>query len=172
MPNNAIQTNAAAADRQGRSAYTASTMKVLLGNNTISNCEAALVVNGTEVFRLRSRGNDGQLVVDFDMRGPDGDRLAKVAKNNVVHAADGYDVVHAARESSVTHSESGTTIARVEEIDHETVRITGEFWVDGHHVSITEEALTSGTITMSENVIDGFSKAIALNPDSFSIGCA
>ncbi len=36
-------------------------MNVLLGSNVINDCDAALYVNGKEVFRLREGVNDGQL---------------------------------------------------------------------------------------------------------------
>lgn len=44
-------------------------MKVNLGSNIITDCEAVLVVNGSEVFRLRERDSDGRLICDFDVRG-------------------------------------------------------------------------------------------------------
>ena len=146
-------------------------MKVLLGTNEITDCRAVLIVNGVEVFRLRERDKDGRLIVDFDIRDSDGNRLAKVAKNNVVHSADGYSVKHGACESAVISPDSSTPIARVEELSENTVRITGEFWIKGHHVSITEAALVSGGKTMSGNRISGFGAAIKIDPGSFSIGC-
>jgi len=145
-------------------------MRVFLGTNEIRDCQAALVVNGVEVFRLRQRGDDGRLSVDFDVRDASGKRLAKVAKNNVVHAAQGYSVKHGAHESAVLGPD-GTTIARVQELTEDALRITGEFWIEGHHVSIADDALVSGGITLSGNLIIGFGAAIKLDPGSFVIGC-
>ena len=59
-----------------------------LGDNEITDCQQALVVEGTEVFRLRDRTHDDQLVVDFDVRNQAGARLAKIAKNHVVYIAE------------------------------------------------------------------------------------
>lgn len=144
-------------------------MRVNLGSNVIQNCEAALVVNGVEVFRLRDRAGDGQLVCDFDVRGADGERIAKIAKNNAVYAAPGWKVVHLPRESRVEDTQ-GNVIAQVLETGEDEIAVTGEFWVEGHRVQITEDALVSGGITMAGNLIDGFGRAISLEPNSFSIG--
>jgi hypothetical protein len=144
-------------------------MKVLLGSNEINDCQAALVINGTEVFRLRERESDGRLVCDFDVRGADGKRIAKVAKNNVVYAAESYKIEHLPRESFVSDP-SGRVIARVQEIRLDTIRITGEFWIDSHRVVITDQGLISGTNVIDGNVISGFRKAISIDPESLSIG--
>lgn len=144
-------------------------MKVNLGSNIIENCDAALVVNGTEVFRLRHRNSDGRLICDLDVRDKNGTRIAKVAKNNVMYAADGYEVHHLPRESYIQDS-VGNILARVQEIGNDEIKITGEFWVDGHQVLISDDALVSGGITMSGNTVRGFGKAISIEPNSFSIG--
>src|SRR5215471_3543392 len=65
--------------------------KVLLGTNRIIDCDAALVVEGEEVFRLREHNGDGNLVVDFDVRAADGSRIAKIAKNYVAYLAPDYE---------------------------------------------------------------------------------
>ena len=144
-------------------------MRVHLGSNIIEDCDAALVVNGTEVFRLRHRESDGRLVCDFDVRDKLSSRIAKVSKNNVVYAADGYEVHQLPRESFIQDS-SGNVLARVEEIGQSEIKITGEFWIDGYHVSISDTDLVSGGVTMSGNLIQGFGKAISIEPNSFSIG--
>jgi hypothetical protein len=87
-------------------------MKVILGSNIIENCDAALIVNETEVFRLRSRYKDGRLVCDFDLRDKNGTRIAKISKNNVVYAAEGYKVHNFPRESYIQDS-NGNILARV-----------------------------------------------------------
>ncbi len=144
-------------------------MKVLLGSNVINNCEAALVVNNEEVFRLRERLGDGRLVCDFDVRDAQGNRLAKIAKNNVVHAAEGYEVKNLARESYITDPE-GNVVAKVEEVELETIKITGRFCIGDHTVVINDSSLVSDGVTMSGNIISGFNKAIAINPNSITIG--
>ena len=146
-------------------------MKVNLGGNTIIDCAAALVINGSEVFRLRQRESDGRLICDFDIHGKDDGRIAKIAKNNIVYAAEGYRVHNLPRESYV-QGPDGSPVARVREVANDEIAITGVFWVKGHQVVITETSLVSGGITMSGNVIKGFGKAISINPGSFSIGAA
>ncbi len=144
-------------------------MKLILGNNEIIDCDAALVVNGVEVFRLRKRSGDERLVCDFDIRDKEGNRLAKVAKNNVVYAAEGHKVENIPRQSKVTDA-NGKVIACVQEIGLETIKVTGEFWIEGHNIAISDNGLVSGGITMSGNVINHCGKAISFSPGSYSIG--
>jgi hypothetical protein len=144
-------------------------MKVNLGSNIIDNCDAALVVNGTEVFWLRNRESDGRLISDFDVRDKSGNRIAKVSKNNVVYNAEGYEVHHLPRESFIRDSK-GRILIRVQEIGIDEIRISGEFWIDGYQVLITDNSLISGGITMSGNIVRGFGKAISIEPNRFSIG--
>ncbi len=146
-------------------------MKVLLGSNVINDCDAALVVNNEEVFRLRERLGDGRLICDFDVRDQDGNRLAKIAHNNVVYAAEGYEVKNLEKESYI-QGPSGEIIACVEEVDLDTIRITGRFCIEGHMVTINEKELVSGGLTVSGNMIGGFKKAIAITPNSVVIGSA
>ena len=137
-------------------------MKVMLGSNVIENCAAVLVVNGEEVFRLRKRTGDGRLVCDFDIRNEAGERLANIARNNVVYAAKGYDEKNLPRESFVSDPE-GNIVARIEEVAHNTIKIAGDFWIGSHNVVITDQTLVSGGITMSGNFISGFGKAISID---------
>lgn len=146
-------------------------MRVNLGSNIINDCDAALVVNGTEVFRLRERGSAGRLICDFDIRDENGGRIAKIAKNRVVHAAEGYQMHDLPKECYV-EGPDGAIIARVQETGHDEIAITGDFWIEGHHVVVSSGALVSGGVTMSGNVISGFGKAIAIESNSFSIGSA
>jgi len=144
-------------------------MMVNLGSNIINDCDAALIVNGTEVFRLRERASDGRLICDFDLRNENGDRIAKIAKDRVVHAAEGYRMHDLPKECYV-EDQNGKVVARVQETGHDEITVTGDFWIEGHHVLITNDALVSGGVTMSGNIINGFGKAISIDPNSFSIG--
>jgi len=144
-------------------------MKVNLGSNIIDNCDAALVVIGTEVFRLRESVSHGRCVCDFDLRNQNGKRIAKIVKNRVVRAAAGYKM-HDLPRGCYVEAPDGTVIARVRKTGHEEITITGDFRIDGHHVLITNAALISGGIKISGNVTSGFGKTISIGPNSFSIG--
>lgn len=48
---------------------------ILLGTNVIKDCQAVLIIDGVEVFRLRDRAGDGQLVVDFEIRNQKNEKL-------------------------------------------------------------------------------------------------
>ncbi len=144
-------------------------MNVNLGSNIINNCDAALVVNSVEVFRFRERSSDGRLVCDFDIRDKNGDRIAKIAKDRVAFVADGFKMHDLPKECYVEDS-NGNIFARAKETGHDELTITGDFWINGHHVIITEDKLVSGGITMSGNIISGFGKAISIGPNNFAIG--
>ncbi len=143
---------------------------VLLGSNRIVDCDSALVVEGAEVFRLRERGKDGHLVVDFDLRDASGTRIAKIAKNYVAHAAPGYEFSNRKGISEVIETATGQVVARVEERGPDTIAVTGTFNVKGYTVQITSDSLVAGGVTMDGNEIRGFGKAIELKRGSFGIG--
>ena len=132
----------------------------------INDCDAALYVNGKEVFRLREGVNDGQLICDFDVLAPNGKRVAKIAKNQV---ADGFSYDATVNRSRVV-GPNGEVVASVERIDGNTVKINGTFHVKGHTAVVTDTSLQSGGVIMSSNVISGFRKAISIEPGSFAIG--
>jgi len=144
-------------------------MKVNIGSNIINDCDAALVVNGVEVFRFRERNSDDRLVCDFDIRDKNGKRIAKIAKDRVVHVANGFKMHDLPKECYVEDS-SGNLAVHVKETGHDELTIIGNFWIDGHHVVITKDSLVSGGMTMSGNIISGFGKAISISPNNFTIG--
>jgi hypothetical protein len=146
-------------------------VKVNIGGNVISDCEAALVVNGIEVFRFHRRHHDGRLVSDFEVRREDGELIAKIANDRVVHVAEGYRRHDLPRECYI-ESPQGAVVARVREEAEDELTIWGEFWVDGHRVLIGDRAIESGGISISGQVIAGCGKAIALGPHSAAIGAA
>ena len=145
---------------------------LVLGNNRIVNCDAVLVVEDEEVFRLRERDKDGNLVVDFDLRALDGTRIAKVAKNYVAYAAPGYAVRNRTGVAEVINETTGEVVARIEAQGPDTVTVVGTFHVKGHTVKITPTYLDTGGVTMSGNEIHGSGKAIALKRGSTGIGAA
>ena len=142
---------------------------VNLGSNIIEDCNAALIVEDLVVFRFRERDGDGQLVVDFDIRNEKGERLAVIAKNNVVFAAPGFRILNLPSESLVEDS-AGKIFARVKETALGLLSIEGEFCVKGFSVSITPTKLVAGGLAMIGNRICGFGKAISLKKGSLAIG--
>ena len=144
-------------------------MKITLGNNIIEDCDGVLLVNEVEVFRLRHRGSDGTLICDFDVRDKKGNRIAKISKNNVVFCAPGYLVNNLPKESNIT-DQNGNFIARVQEVGSDEIKITGEFWIDGFQVLITDKLMDFSGTTFSGCVISGFGKAISISPNNLMIG--
>ncbi len=145
-------------------------MDVYLGSNLVQDCQAVLVIEGKEVFCLRDRLGDGRLVVDFDLDDSSGNRIAKIAGNNVVYAADEFEFVSEARISFVRKKATGEIIAQVEELSLTSIRITGDFWNSGHHILITPDAVRMGGVTLKQITIQGFKRAIVINRGRFTIG--
>ena len=139
-----------------------------LGDNEITDCQQALVVEGTEVFRLRERTHDDQLVVDFDVRNQAGARLAKIAKNHVVYIAE--HVESRSRPKLYEIVSRGDVLASVEEVSPTTVRVMGRFWVDGLEVVITKSGLRVGSKRISGCQFFGSRKAIVLTKDTITLG--
>jgi len=143
---------------------------VILGDNVITDCDDALVIEGEEVFRLHGRTKDGQLVVDFDLRAEDGTRIAKIGSNHVVHLAVGYTPRSGPGWSDVVEESTGRVVARVTAPFIDAVRMVGTCNVKGYHVEITEVGLVAGGSIITKNTIRGFKKAIALQRGSVMIG--
>jgi hypothetical protein len=143
---------------------------VVLGTNRIVDCDAALVVEGEEVFRLREHDRDGNLVVDFDVRAADDTRIAKIAKNYVAYAAPGYEFHNRTGVAEVVEASTGRVVARVEAQGPDTVAITGMFHVKGYTVLAAPDGLVAGGAVISGNEIRGAGKAIALKRGSIGIG--
>ncbi len=143
---------------------------VILGDNEIQNCDAALVVEGEEVFRLRERQHDGQLVVDFDLRDEGENRLAKIAKNHVVYCAPGLVPRSLPGKYEVLREETGEVLAAVEEVSPGTVRLTGTFCVRGWKVEASTSGVRIGGLFLSGNKIVGCGNAIVLGRAKAGIG--
>jgi hypothetical protein len=144
---------------------------LILGNNDVSDAEYALSVGGVEVFRLHSREDDRQFVVDFDLRDASGIRLATIAKNNAVHLADGFRTQSQPRRYRVFSQRSGQTYATVEGLSSGVIRLTGTFCVDGFQVTATARGLMlPGNKLLSGCRIKGVRTPILLSRDCFGIG--
>ena len=111
---------------------------MILGTNQMSNCGAALIIDGIDVFRLRSGETNDQFLVDFDIHGQDGSRLVRIAKNQVVHTAPGYTVTVTADACEVK-SPSDEVVAKVVRLNNSWLKINGVFWSNGSRLAITDE---------------------------------
>lgn len=142
---------------------------LILGNNEIADCDTALVVEGEEVFRLRERLHDGQLVVDFDLRDEDDRRVAKISKNHVVYCAPHFEPRSQPGKYEVVRSDTGEAVATVEELSPGTLRLTGTFCVKGWKVFASLSGIQVAGITLSGNKIIGSRRAIVLGRDQSGI---
>jgi len=143
---------------------------LILEDNTITDCDAALVVEGEEEFRLRERQHDGQFVVDFDLRDENENRLAKIAKNHAVYCAPDLELRSKPGQYGVFRKDGGEALALVEELSANRLRLTGCFNIKGWRVVATTGGVTIGGVTLSRNTIAGCRKAIVLGKGRIGIG--
>lgn len=143
---------------------------LVLGDNEVIDGEAAIVVEGENVFRLRERQYDGTLVVDFDLRAEDESRIAAITGNYVHYVAEGYEYRNRKGVAEVIEKATGRVVAQVREIAPDRLKVIGKFWVKGYNIDISEDGLVAGGLTMSGNRIQGFGKAIEFGRGHIGIG--
>jgi hypothetical protein len=145
---------------------------IVLGNNDIVNCDAALVIEGEEVFRVRE--DEGRLLVDCDVWDPEDRRVAKIVRNTVIYAASGFRAhVKPGEPTEVIHEATGRVITRIEVKGPRTIKITGVFCVHGFRVFLDEAGLhTNDPWEISNTGISGFGTAISLRRGQMGIAFA
>ena len=114
----------------------------------------------------------GQLIVDFDLRDASGTRIAKIAKNHVVHTSPEFEVESRPSLYRGVHKTSRQPYATVQEISPDTLKVTGVFCVNGFLVSVGDRETTVGGMTLSGNRISGFGTAIELRRNQLGIAFA
>jgi hypothetical protein len=142
---------------------------LILGNNDISNCDAALVIEGEEVFRVRD--DEGILLIDCDMLDDKGERVAKIVRNTPILVADGFRAhIKPGEPTEVVHVASGQIAARFERKGPRHVKISGVFCVKGYCVFMDETGLsTNDAFMVSNNGISGFGTAISMRRGQIGI---
>ena len=145
---------------------------VTLGNNDITNCAAALVIEGVEVFRLRE--DEGELLVECDMFTPTGERVAKIVRNTPEYVAPGYRAhIKPGEPRQVIAEPSGKVLAQFERRGRRHVKITGIFCVKGFVVVLDEAGLhTNDPWEISNNGFNGLGTAISLRRGQMGLGFA
>ena len=144
---------------------------IILGNTEITNCDAALVIEGEEVFRIREEEN-GALMIDCDIREQDGNRIAKIARNSVVFAADGFRAqLTPGQPAEVIRRATGEVMAKIERLSQRKIKVAGSFWVDGIGVVATGDGLFVGRMRISKNTFRGWGTAIKLGHGQAGLGC-
>src|SRR5260370_41082611 len=96
---------------------------IVLGNTEITNCDAALVIEGEEVFRIREEEN-GALMIDCDIRDQDGNRIAKIAQSSVVFTADGFRAqLPPGQPAEVIRKATGEVMAKIERLGQRRIKV-------------------------------------------------
>ncbi len=146
---------------------------LILGTNVISNCHPVLIIEGEEVLRVREDDRE-QLLLDCDMRGPDGDRVAKFVSNTAIVVGSAFTARIRPDAYEVIAKTSGQVVASVVRIRPRTVRITGAFCVDDCFIRVSDLGIHVGRtrFLIEGNVIDGLGMAPYFDRDSTAIGGA
>jgi len=144
---------------------------VILGNTEITNCDAALVLEGEEVFRIREEEN-GALMIDCDIRDQEGNRIAKIAQSSVVFTADGFRAQLApGQPAEVIRKATGEVMAKIERLGQRKIKVAGSFWVDGIGVVAKRDGLFVGPTLISKNTFRGWGTPIKLGRGQAGLGC-
>ena len=146
------------------------TYTIIFGSNRISNCNSVVKINDREIFRIRERASDGKLIVDFEIRNPNGEIIYKVAKNNVVVAIDGYEIQHGSNFSRVTNISDKSVLIEVIENKTDEIEINGNFSMEGFDVIATSGGTNINSNQFIGNVIDGCGSGITINADGIGLG--
>jgi hypothetical protein len=144
---------------------------VTLGNNDIVNCDAALMIEGEEVFCLREE--EGRLLVDCDVLNAKGVRLAKVVRNTPIVVAPGFRVhIKPGEPTQVVSEMSGRVLASFERKGPRHVKISGVFCVNGYCVFIDETAVRTSdpSFRFSLTTVHGCGTALSLKRGQVELG--
>jgi hypothetical protein len=127
---------------------------LILGNNEVTNCAAALRLDGEEVFRIRENAETGEFLIDCDLRNQQSQRIAKIARNAVPYVADGYQARVGPRQpTEVIHEASGQVVGRIQRLAPRRIKVTGCFCVNGYWTLATEEAVfLPGDVVIANNL--------------------
>lgn len=141
-------------------------MNIILGSNTAKDCEAVLVIVDKEMVRVRESA-EGALLCDFDVSDESGKRLAKIVKNQVVYAAQGFSFRSQSNGGEVV-SPTGEVIASALR-EGDAIRLTGQFFNEGRFVRATATDLhVGGTRYRGSLTVGG--RAFVVDADSSSLG--
>ena len=144
---------------------------IVLGNTEITNCDAALVIEGEEVFRIREEEN-GALMIDCDIRDQDGNRIAKIDRNSVVFAAVGFRAQLApGQPAEVIRKATGEVMAKIERLGQRKIKVAGSFWVDGIGVVAKRDGLFVGPTLISKKPFRGWGTPIKLGRGQAGLAC-
>jgi hypothetical protein len=146
---------------------------MILGSNEIVNCDAALILENEEVFRIRE-DETGQLLIDCDLRDKQGKRIGKIVRNTPVFVAPGY--VNRVRPNGPSEVQmiGGQLLSRIERLGPRKISVDGTFNVEGggcYVVAAPHGMFIPGNHSIIRgNTIHGFGTAIRLTRHSMSIG--
>ena len=103
---------------------------MILGSNEIANCDAALILEGEEVFRVEE-GGKGDLIINFDLRDKQGKRIAKMLRNTFAFLAPGHVNRFSPNRRSEVQMIGGQLISRIERLGPRRISVDGTFNVEG-----------------------------------------
>ena len=113
---------------------------VRFGSNLHKNSGSIIRIKGEDLIKLE-RGPDNRLLVSVELRGKNGELLAKIRRNATVSLNKSLTIHRRLNYLKLIDKKSGETLFETEQMDDGTVKINGVFYVGGIAVIATDKSL-------------------------------
>jgi len=146
------------------------TLTLSVGSATFTDTNGGLVINGVEVFRLRTPAPGDHLCVDFEVRSADNHVLAIVQGSTCVQAAPGVAVRQGPAFCEIVNPH-GEMVARAEKLSANVVRVYGTFHVDGSYIRADGDVLDANGSLIEGHALEcsgGPAVSVGRSPDEES----
>jgi hypothetical protein len=142
---------------------------LILGANTIRNCDPTIYIDGIQVFRLHGYDKDGIPVVDLEVHDQVGIVAKVVDSFPVVRTREPFMMVSSPDGFRLFHPEQWEVV-RVESLSPSIVRFSGIFFLNGGMVNITHGAIQVVNGSARGAHIDAGKRAVALSTRTADVG--
>lgn len=156
--------------------------RIKLGGNYFVNCEHLITFDDESLIVVKRRDNDGQLGVDFNIYGKDGQRIGVIRHGRVVEGHDDYLIEHGPDRKRIIEKTNGKVICEIDRSpsdDQAELAVTlSTYLPNGFRLEVSPDAINISKCTMQgcsfSNLIVGIAigrstqrgVGIALDPPS------
>jgi hypothetical protein len=113
---------------------------VRFGSNLHKNSGNIIRIKGKNLIKLE-RGRDNKLLVSVELRGKNGELLAKIRRNAPVYLNKFLTIQRGLKYLKLIDKKSGGILFEMEQMEDETVKINGIFYVEGTAIIATDKGL-------------------------------
>jgi len=113
---------------------------VRFGSNLHKNSGSIIRIKGEDLIKLE-RGPDNRLLVSVELRGKNGELLAKIRRNAAVSLNKSLTIHSRLNYLKLIDNKSGETLFETKQMDDGTVKINGVFYVGGIAIIATDKGL-------------------------------